>query len=168
MELSHKNSRSILSAEEQVSQGFTAWTYSMELLKKMHELHPNIIVKDGDQVIGYAMVALKQAKSFHPELEVMINELDKLIYKGKPLCQYSYYVMGQICIAKEYRGKGIFELLYNKHRELLSKQYEFLITEIPTINKRSIRAHEKVGFKTIHTYNDGKNEWNAVIWDWYR
>lgn len=74
--------------------------------------------------------------------------------------------MGQVCIDKDYRGKGLFSMLFQKHKELYSKKYELMVTEIATTNKRSQKAHEKVGFKTIHTHKDALEEWNVVAWDW--
>jgi ribosomal protein S18 acetylase RimI-like enzyme len=74
--------------------------------------------------------------------------------------------MGQICIEKEYRGKGIVPMLYNKHKEIYSSQYDFILTEISTRNIRSLKAHEKIGFKTIHYHRDQLDEWAVVIWDW--
>ncbi|MGI8582907.1 MAG: hypothetical protein ACR2KX_11945 [Chitinophagaceae bacterium] len=41
----------------------------------------------------------------------------------------------------------------------------FLNNGIKTKNYRSQKAHEKVGFITIHTYNDALDEWNVVAWD---
>ena len=96
----------------------------------------------------------------------MIDNLETIDYKGKPLLAYSYYVMGQVCIDKEYRGKGIFSMLFQKHKEIYSDQYELLVTEISTKNLRSQKAHEKVGFTTIYTYTDTVDEWNVVVWDW--
>jgi len=75
--------------------------------------------------------------------------------------------MGQICIDKTYRGKGIFNILYQKHKELYSHKYDLLVTEISVNNPRSLRAHEKVGFKIIHTYHDALDEWAVVVWDWH-
>jgi hypothetical protein len=57
-------------------------------------------------------------------------------------------------------------MLYEEHKRLFRKEYDFVITEISTINKRSIAAHKKIGFKTIHTYRDALDEWNVVLWDW--
>jgi L-amino acid N-acyltransferase YncA len=74
--------------------------------------------------------------------------------------------MGQICIDKTYRGKGVFKMLYDKHREMNKDVYDFIVTEISTGNLRSIKAHQKTGFKTIHTYLDHMDEWNVVLWDW--
>jgi ribosomal protein S18 acetylase RimI-like enzyme len=164
--LSDQNTRAKISEEERQSQGFVSWNYSLGLLRKMNEQHPHVIVKEDQRVIGYALVALKEAGAFHPDLQAMTLHLDMISYNNKKLSDYDYYVMGQICVDKAYRGKGVFELLYQKHREIFEKSYDFIVTEISTRNTRSLRAHEKVGFKTIHTYRDSMDEWNVVVWDW--
>lgn len=164
--LNQQNLKTNLSPEEQQQQGFVTWLYSLSLLRQIHNLSPSIIVKDDDKVVGYALVTPVEAGSFHPDLQTMINNLEPLIYKDKPLSSYSYYIMGQVCIDKNYRGKGIFNMLFQKHKEMYKHKYELLVTEISTSNYRSQRAHEKVGFKTIHTYKDSLDEWNVVVWDW--
>jgi predicted GNAT family N-acyltransferase len=126
----------------------------------------HIIVKDNEQVVGYALVAPLEAGNFHNNLKAMVDNLDILNYKSKPLSSYAYYIMGQVCIDKQYRGKGIFNMLFQKHKELYCNKNELLITEISTKNYRSQKAHEKVGFKTLHTYTDAMDEWNVVVWDW--
>jgi ribosomal protein S18 acetylase RimI-like enzyme len=166
VQLSDQNIRDKVSQEEKQLQGFVSWSYSFYLLEKMNDQHPHVIVKDGKKVVGYALVALKNARHFHPDLETMIHHLDKVSLNGKKLGDYNYYVMGQICIDKSYRGKGIFQMLYQKHKELFAKKFDFVVTEISTSNARSLRAHEKVGFKTIYTYRDIMDEWNVVLWDW--
>ena len=106
--LSDQNIRTKVSQEEKQSQGFVSWSYSFDLLQKMNEQHPHVVVKDEDKVIAYALVALKEARNFHIDLEKMIQHLDKVMYNGKKLGDYDYYVMGQICIDISYRSKGIF------------------------------------------------------------
>ena len=96
----------------------------------------------------------------------MIDNLETLSFNGKPLSSFSFYIMGQVCIDKDYRGKGIFNILFQKHKEVYSNAYELLVTEISTSNYRSLKAHEKIGFTTIYTYSDALDEWNVVVWDW--
>ena len=158
--------RSNLSAQVQEEEGFVSWLYPVFLLQQMHSIIPSIIVKDDEQVVGYALVTPIEAGSFHNDLKILIDHLETIDYKGKPLLAYSYYVMGQVCIDKEYRGKGIFSMLFQKHKEIYSDQYELLVTEISTKNLRSQKAHEKVGFTTIYTYTDALDDWNVVVWDW--
>ena len=158
--------RSNLSQQVQEEEGFVSWLYPVPLLQQMDNIAPSIIVKDDDKVIGYALVTPIEAGSFHHDLQTMIDNLETIDYKGKRLSAYSYYVMGQVCIDKDYRGKGIFSMLFQKHKEIYSDKYELLVTEISTKNLRSQKAHEKVGFTTIYTYTDTVDEWNVVVWDW--
>lgn len=165
-ELNRQNLKGNLSLQEQEEQGFVTWLYPVLLLQQIDDIAASIIVKDEDKVVGYALVTPVEAGSFHPDLQAMIDNLEALNYKGRALSSYAYYIMGQVCIDKDYRGKGIFNMLFQKHRELYSDLYELLITEISTTNYRSQKAHEKIGFTTIHTYSDALDEWNVVVWDW--
>ena len=164
--LNQLNIKYALTDKEKAEEGYVSWLYPMALLEQMHALSPAIIVKDETKVVGYALAATKEAAGFHIDLKLMIENLEKVIYKNKPLTEYNFYLMGQICIAKGYRGQGIFGQLYQKHKEVYGSQYDLLVTEIATANLRSQRAHEKVSFKTIHTYRDSTDEWNVVVWDW--
>lgn len=165
-QLNRENLIGNISQQQREEEGFVTWLYPIQLLQQVHELAPSIIVKDDERVIGYALVTPLEAGNFHPDLQAMMDHLTTLTYKDKPLSNYCYYIMGQVCIDKNYRGKGIFNMLFQKHRELYKDKYELLITEISTSNSRSQKAHEKVGFTTIHTYSDALNEWNVVVWDW--
>lgn len=164
--LNQKNLKANLSLSEQQEQGFVSWLYSFSLLKQLHSLAPSIMVKDQDKVVGYALVTPIEAAGFHPDLQAMINNLENIQYKNKPLSSYQYYVMGQVCIDKDYRGKGVFTMLFEKHEVLYKEKYGLLVTEISTANFRSQKAHENVGFKTIDSYKDPLDEWNVVVWEW--
>ncbi|MEP6750040.1 MAG: GNAT family N-acetyltransferase [Bacteroidota bacterium] len=147
-------------------QGFVTVTHSLEQLKQMHNIAASVIVKEDDVLAGYALVMPIACSTVVPELFPMFERFGKMKYTGKPVEQYNFYVMGQICVAAAYRGKGVFDMLYNKHREAFQNKYDFIITEIATRNARSIRAHERIGFKTVDIYKDDLDEWAVVIWDW--
>lgn len=164
--LNQQNLKQNLDEETQEKQGFVTWLYSPELLQKMHSLSPSVIVKDKEKVVAYALTTLKEAKAFHPDLETMFRNLEPVQYKNRALSSYCFYCMGQICVTKKYRAKGIVNMLYQKHQEAYSKNYDFLLTEISTSNPRSLKAHERIGFQTIYTYSDAMDEWDVVVWDW--
>lgn len=151
---------------EMQSQGFVTLRHDLKILEQMHKLAPSVIIKDDDRVVAYALTMLLECRRLIPDLESMFSLLDKLNWKGKSLTAHSYYVMGQICIAKQYRGQGLFDELYNHHKKIYQSQFGLFITEISTRNHRSLRAHERVGFKTIHTHQDELDEWAVVGWDW--
>ena len=166
LDLQYRNLAKNIDNAELQSQGFVTMHHSMEVLQQMHELSPSVIIKDDDKVVAYALVMVRECRQIFLPLEPMFAVFDQLIWKNKPFNEYSFYTIGQICVGKEYRGKGLFEMLYQKHKELFQSTYDFVATEISTRNHRSLRAHEKVGFKTIHTYRDELDEWAVVIWDW--
>ncbi|HUS01653.1 MAG TPA: hypothetical protein VMY77_07995, partial [Chitinophagaceae bacterium] len=113
--LNQQNLKSNLTEQEQEEQGFVTWLYPVQLLQQVHTIAPSVIVKEEDKVVGYALVTPVKAGSFHPDLKTMMNYLETINYNGKPLSAYSYYIMGQVCIDKKYRGKGILNMLFQKH-----------------------------------------------------
>jgi len=71
-------------------------------------------------------------------------------------------VMGQICIAKAYRGQGIFKGLYQAMLGFLGNAFSEIITEIDANNIRSLKAHLAIGFKEILRYQTQEQEWVLV------
>ncbi|RZJ80019.1 MAG: GNAT family N-acetyltransferase [Flavobacterium sp.] len=165
--LQKQNLRTDLSPEEIKEQGFVTVSHSLDDLEKMHQHEPNVIAKDGNQVVAYILGMTEQSKNDIPRLVEMYESFDHIEYKGKPVANYQYIVVGQVCVDKNYRGQGLFDKCYENYRACFNKNYEFAITEIASINLRSMKAHERIGFKTIYSYTDASDtEWNVVIWDW--
>lgn len=166
LQLQQANLITGLSTDEWQDQGFLTVQHDLDLLKKMHNAAPSIIIKDNDRVIAYALAMPLECGDMVPVLEPMFENFNRLTWKGKRLNEQSFYVMGQICVDKAYRGQGLFDQLYQKHREVYSPRYDMLVTEIATRNKRSLRAHERVGFRPMNIYRDATDEWAVVVWDW--
>ena len=75
--------------------------------------------------------------------------------------------MGQVCVAERYRGTGIFDGLYRTMASVYRGRYDFTMTEVAERNTRSRRAHERVGFRTLHTYPDAAagEVWHVIVLD---
>jgi GNAT superfamily N-acetyltransferase len=156
-----------LTPDEIQSQGFVYVSHTYEQLKKLNDHEKHIIAKDKNTVIGYSLAMTKQCKSEIPSLVPMFNVFDTIIYKDKKVTDYNYLVVGQVCIAKAYRGQGVFDRCYAAYKEHYSRAYDFAITEIASTNTRSLQAHNRIGFKQISSYEDpDKTEWIVVVWDW--
>jgi len=166
LDLQQQNLPKNISAEELRSQGFVTFQHDLKTLQQFHELAPSVIVKDDDKVIAYALTVVNEARYIFPPMESMFKLLETLQWKNKPFSIYSYYEMGQVCVSKDYRGKGVFEMLYQQHKESYSGKYDLLVTKISTNNHRSLRAHEKVGFEIALIEKDDLDEWVVVVWDW--
>ena len=166
LDLQQQNLPKSISAEELKLQGFVTFQHNLKTLQQFHELAPSIIVKDDEKVIGYALTVVNEARHIFPPMESLFKLLESLKWKNKPFHNYHYYEMGQVCVAKEYRGEGVFKMLYQQHKKSYSNKYDLLVTKISTKNHRSLRAHEKIGFETVIVEKDELDEWALVVWDW--
>lgn len=164
--LQEKNTKTAIPLEEIKTQGFVTVEHSLPQLEKMRAFIPQIIAVKDRALAGYALSMSRELKATVPVLIPLFKRLDTLHYKGRAVKKLSYYVMGQICVKKEFRGQGVFRQLYAAHKHLLSQQYDYCVTEVSTSNLRSMQAHFSIGFELLHCFTDAQDEWNIVIWDW--
>lgn len=164
LELQRANLAASIDQEELRAQGFVTAVHSLQSLQQMHALGPSIIAKAGTELAGYALTMLVEARRCVPVLDPMFQLLERLSWRGRPLRELSHYVMGQVCVAKPFRGQGVFDALYGGHQALYRERFELLVTEVSVRNTRSLRAHERVGFEPLHRYRDDIDEWIVIGW----
>jgi GNAT superfamily N-acetyltransferase len=162
LELQQRNLPRNLDERERAEQGFVTVEHTLDVLRRMHAIVPSIVARDDEKLAGYALVMPVQCRSFIPVLDPMFRRLDA----NASLAGRRYYVMGQVCVAKPYRGRGVFDALYAAHREHLKHRYDACVTEISVRNPRSMKAHDRVGFEELERYRDATEEWIVVIWNW--
>lgn len=156
-----------ISEQELQTEGFVTVHHNFELLKAMNTPYPHIIAREEEQVIGYTLVMLPAFQDRIPVLVPMFEEFNRAIFQRRLLTDVNYVVMGQVCIAKGYRGQGIFQGMYAQMNKQMSPHFEAIVTEVSIRNPRSLRAHAKVGFQTIREYQaDTGEEWAILLWDW--
>lgn len=166
LDLQAQNHVSALSAETMARQGFVTVRHDPAVLQRMNRAAPAVIAKDGGRLAGYALVMPREFAADVPVLLPMFAMLNGLSWKGTPLRDNPrWFVMGQICVAEEYRGRGVFDGLYLKMKEAYGPQYDFTVTEVAERNARSLRAHERAGFQTLHAYPDETTgeTWRVVV-----
>ena len=155
-----------ISKQEAKNQGFVTVVHDTKLLEKMGERFPHTIAKCGEQVVAYALSMTQDFRDEIPVLVPMFEKIDSLKWGNIFLRDSRYVVMGQVCVSKAYRGKGIFKGLYHQMRQTMQPSFEAVVTEIAKRNTRSFRAHEKVGFQLLHEYPSASEIWQIVAWDW--
>ena len=165
-QLQTNNLRRLIGEEEAMKEGFLTSEYALSLLQKMHDIHPSIIVKEGEEVVGYTIVTNKEMLGEHPELDHLFNTLDATSYKGSFLKNENYILVEQVCVGKIHRGQGWVDKMYEFYKMLHSKNYKYLVTDISQANKRSIKKHQKIGFETIGVIEQVGTGWDIVLWNW--
>lgn len=163
LDLQQLNLAKSISKKEFNEQGFVTVEHDFETLRRMNSPHPHIIAKSGEKVVGYALTMLKEARAFVPVLDPMFGQIDELSFEGKLLKHSKYLTMGQICIAKEFRGQGVFYQLYDFYKKQFAGVFDYVVTEVSERNKRSLRAHAKAGFEVLHRFSDKTDDWVLII-----
>lgn len=166
IELQKSNHPSAVAPDLWETRGFVTMEYTVQQLQIMCRKYRHVVAKHNHAVVGYALILLKDYSSSFPFLRDMFQEIETGFYNGKPLRESRYFVMGQICVDEEFRGKGIFKRLYHQMREQMSADFDFVITEVSVRNGKSMRAHEHLGFENIKPGETGLSEWKVIAWDW--
>ena len=167
LSLQQLNLKNNIDVVTQQSQGYLSFPYTNAILQRMMHTEPQPTAFAEGQVIGYALMTTLNVCQTIDLMLPLLKMFNQLTFNGKPLNEYRYYVMGQVCVRAGYRGIGVFDALYAQHREWFAERYDFVVTEIAADNLRSIAAHRRVGFQTLHRYFDtvSQKTWEVVIWD---
>jgi hypothetical protein len=159
------NHKSNITNEEAINNGFVTVKHTKSLLESICKPYAHVIAKKDDKLVGYALVMLKEHINVVPELNMMDEIITQITYNNKPLNEYSYLVMGQICVAEEVRGQKVFDRMYDFMKSYIGDRFDYIITEVADRNQRSLRAHKRVGFHIVHTYVEEAIDevWNVVL-----
>jgi GNAT superfamily N-acetyltransferase len=167
LELQARNLAVHLSPAEATEQGFVTVRHEPSTLRQICGSHGHVVALEGGHIVGYALVMLKEFAGSIPVLVPLFELLDRIPFGSATVGDLDYFVMGQVCVAKEFRGTGVFRGLYDEMRSRMSGAFPLVVTEVATRNARSLRAHAKVGFRSLHRYVAPEGEeWDVVAWDW--
>ena len=164
--LQSANHYTSLSPSEKNEQGFLTVRHSLAQLQAMALAAPQFIAFHESKLAGYVLTMTFDMKATVPSLAPLFEEFEEFSYNDLKLSEQPFVVCGQTCIHRDFRGMGIMHALYNNMSRSLSSTYKGCITEISELNQRSLKAHAKIGFEIIHTYFDGQQHWNVVLWQW--
>jgi hypothetical protein len=167
LQLHRLNLKANISDEEAQAEGFVSAEYNLNSLTKINEICPSIVALDSNKiVVGYALVVTREYYGNHDLLDDLFRSIDALSFNGEPLENINYVVVGQLCVAKSFRGMGVVQKMYNFYRDELSREYQYCITDVASSNPRSLKSHIKSGFQVIDTKGYGGLTWDIVLWDW--
>ncbi|MFT5886121.1 MAG: hypothetical protein ACI9IP_002585 [Arcticibacterium sp.] len=162
------NHRSNLSEDQKKSQGYVTLEYDFEFLKLMTLEHHHVIAKQGDKVVGYALLMDRSTNHLMKVGGGIFPIFEELVYKGQKLGKVNYVSVGQVCVDKDFAGQGILTKMYTYYKDSYKQFYDLAMTDIASDNHRSIRGHIKSGFEVIKTFiePDVGEPWDIVVWDW--
>jgi len=168
IELQQKNHLETLDEDTAKDRGFLTAVHEYKVLEAMNSAAATVIAKDGTRVVGYALTMKREFAGDVPALTELFHQQDEAMHDGVRLGDENYLVMGQICVAEEARGQRVADRMYKYMRSCYSLHYPYLVTAIDARNTRSLRVHERVGFKDLvrFTSEETGKDWVIVIWNW--
>lgn len=164
--LQRLNHVTAVKAQDRDSDGFVTMEYDIAALARISGRYRHVVAREDANVIGYALVMLPEYGGDFPMLADMFAEIDSAVFGGAPVKSRPYFVMGQVCVAREFRGHGVFRALYRGLKAQMSGDFELVATEISKQNARSAIAHERMGFRPIHDAGRENPLWDVIAWDW--
>ena len=156
LELQRINLPDQLTDDDRKQEGFVTISHSLELLERMNDVCPHIVARDNGRVVGYALC---MHPDFSEEIPILLSMFEMI---NTLLEDRSYMVMGQVCVDKGYRGKGVFRGLYQAMKVALEGEFELIVTEVDGRNTRSLDAHLAIGFRVIKKYQSDGRDWYLI------
>lgn len=151
--------------EKDKPDGFVTTPFTEELLTELIRDEKGIFVaREGDVIGGYCMAASWQFCSKWPMFQYMISRLHEVPYRDETLTMENSYQYGPICIDKPYRGKGVFQGLFQFALKEMSKKYPFMVTFVNKSNPRSVKAHaDKLKLDLLKEFQYNNNHYLELI-----
>lgn len=88
----------------------------------------------------------------------MVSRFPKLSFSGNKITTTNSFQYGPVCIDKEYRSRGVLNLIFEEMRLEFIKKYPMSITFINKVNVISEKAHtKKLGWEIIDEFEFNGN-----------
>jgi predicted GNAT superfamily acetyltransferase len=131
-----------LSAHER-EHGFLSAEFTPEQTAQIAEDLGTIVAVVDDQIVGFICAFRNEFETGSPVITKMLESYDQLVFETRPLSAFKSYVYGPVCIAREYRGRGLLRGLYEAQKEDLAGQFEIGVAFVSRTNPHSLAAHVK-------------------------
>ena len=128
--------------EEQRKQGFLSAKFTLDQIAAIGaDLGIAVVTHDGQEVAGCLCAFRREFDHDSPVVGKMLESYDQARFEGKPLSVFNSYIYGPVCIAREYRGRGLLHGLYDFQKKDLAGQFEIGVALVSHDNPHSMMAH---------------------------
>ena len=129
-----------LSAEER-REGFLSAEFSLEQVAAIASDLGIAIVTIDDELAGCLCAIRREFDHGSPVVAKMLASYDQASFESKPVSAFNSYIYGPVCIARQYRRRGLLHGLVNFQKEDLAGQFEIGVALVSHSNDHSMQAH---------------------------
>jgi hypothetical protein len=131
-----------LSAEER-NQGFLSAQFTPEQAARIAEDLGTIVAVIDDQIVGFICASRNESETGSPVIAKMLASYDRMIFEGRALKSFRSYIYGPVCLARDFRGRGLLRGLYKAQKKDLAGQFEIGVAFVSRGNPHSLDTHVK-------------------------
>ena len=149
--------------EEERTSGFLSAQFSVDQTAQIaKDLGIMVAVLDG-RVAGFLCAFRKEFSSGSPVVAEMLRSYPQFSFEDRSLSSFLSYIYGPVCIAREYRGRGLLRGLYEAQKKDLAGRFEIGVAFVSRSNAHSLRAHVNgLGMAEVGDFQVAANRYVAL------
>jgi hypothetical protein len=128
-------------AEAERKDGFLSAEFTRDQVVEMSQDLGIMVAIDSGTLAGYLCAFRNDFSHGSLVLSKMFESYGRVRFEGKSLDSYSSYVYGPVCIARDYRRRGLLRGLYEAQKEDLAGLFEVGVAFVSRNNPHSLNAH---------------------------
>lgn len=117
-------------------------------------------------IAGYLCAATLESSLGSPIIARMIELLEGVEYRARPLAAQRPFLYGPVCIHESQRGRGLLAALYTLLKSHVAGRYGTGVAFVSRENPRSLRAHvEKLAMTEVAEFTVGAGRYALLAFD---
>jgi predicted GNAT superfamily acetyltransferase len=96
-----------------------------------------------DQIVGFVCAFRNEFETGSPVIAKMLESYDRMVFEGRALNSFRSYIYGPVCLARDFRGRGLLRGLYEAQKKDLAGLFEIGVAFVSQSNPHSLDAHVK-------------------------
>lgn len=156
-------------SDKEKEAGFVTTPFTIPQLTEIIGQEGLFIAKDDSRIIAYIFAGSWDFFSQWPIFNHITAQFPNLKFLDFNITTKHTFQYGPICIAKEYRGKGLINSFFEFMRIHMVKKYPLSLTFINKINIPSTKAHtEKLKWTIIADFQFNNNDYHILAYDMHQ
>jgi hypothetical protein len=147
--------------------GFVTTPFTVEQIEEILKQNGLFVAEnEAGKIISYAFAGSWNYFEQWEIFNVMVSRFPQLSFNGKEITTENSFQYGPVSIDKEYRGRGVLNLIFEEMRLEFLKKYPLSITFINKVNAISLHAHtKKLGWEIIDEFEFNNNTYIGLAFD---
>ncbi len=146
--------------------GFLTLDIARADLEKLYQMSSLWIARaaKNDELAGYILAA---PWDFYARWPMFRTQTDRfpLAFGDAQLTVENSFQYGPVCVAREFRGRGLLAQLLGAVKARYREDYDFGATFINVANVASMSAHRKIGLQTLDEWQANGNDYETLAFE---